>query len=92
MQYNKYRYQVYENNYEMDKLTIILCKRVAFASFFSAVFTILNPFLLVFLIPEYVATMYSFNLFANLVDNITLEANKQNISVHNFNFLGKFIF
>jgi hypothetical protein len=90
LQHNKYRYQIYENNYKMSNLTKLLMKRILFTTLMSGSLCMLNPLLLLIMIPEYYSIIYSFKFFNGVVQNITLSDDKQSISINKYNFLGRF--
>lgn len=91
LQFNKYRYQVYENNYKMSTLTMNLMKRMLFTAIMSGCIFMVNPVCLLFLLPEYYSILKSFYILNSTVQNITLSYDKQSISINKYNFLGIFI-
>lgn len=88
--YNKYSYLIYQNNYlqNMKKLKISLLKNITSVSTLSFIFYFINPYFMLFLIPEYLSIIYSFYLLNGLVDQVILMDSKQQVKIRTFNFLG----
>ena len=72
----------------MKKLKLNLAKSVISCSLISGLFYLINPYMLILLIPEYITLLYSFHIMNNLVDQIILYEDKQSIIIRKFNFLG----
>jgi hypothetical protein len=90
LKYNKFNYLIYQNNYldQMKWIKLKFVSNIAAVSALSGVLYLFNPYLLFFLIPEYLAIVVYCHLLNNLVDQVILCENKHNIILRTFNFLG----
>lgn len=90
IKYNKFNYLIYQNNYldKMNQIKLKFLANISCVSLASLILYTLNPYLMLFMIPEYLATIFLSHLLNNLVDQIVLCDNKQSIVFRTFNFLG----
>lgn len=87
--HNKYKYLVYKNNYKMWDIQKVLFKNISVLLPLSLVFAAVNPFLLVFLAPDYFAVLKMMGILNQTVDEIYLNEDKVTFIARRFNFLGK---
>lgn len=88
--HNRFAYLIYKNNYEksMGTIKFNLIRQIIAVSAASLVLTVINPYLLLLIIPEYYALYYTSKLLNNLVHEIILTEDKETVMLRKYNFMG----
>jgi len=86
--HNKFKYLIYKNNYRMFDIQKVLFKSLFTLVPLSFVLLIVNPIMLLLLVPDYLCTIRIMAFLDKLVDEIYLNEDKISFSARTFNFLG----